>query len=96
MLAIKNILSRCDSTPTLIFDEIDTGVSGKASRAIANKLRSISEAHQVLCVTHTAQIAAERTAISCCQKLSRTAIRRRSATHLTIRDVYVKCRTPVR
>lgn len=58
MLAIKNILSRCDSTPTLIFDEIDTGVSGKASRAIANKLRSISEAHQVLCVTHTAQIAA--------------------------------------
>ena len=58
MLAIKNILSRCDSTPTLIFDEIDTGVSGKASRAIANKLRSISVAHQVLCVTHTAQIAA--------------------------------------
>ena len=58
MLAIKNILSRCDLTPTLIFDEIDTGVSGKASEAIARKLMSISSDHQVLCVTHTAQIAA--------------------------------------
>ncbi|MCR4688784.1 MAG: DNA repair protein RecN [Saccharofermentans sp.] len=58
MLAVKNILSRCDLTPTLIFDEIDTGVSGKASEAIARKLMSISTEHQVLCVTHTAQIAA--------------------------------------
>ncbi len=58
MLAVKNVLSRVDLIPTLIFDEIDTGVSGKASLAIANKLKAISEAHQVLCVTHTAQIAA--------------------------------------
>lgn len=58
MLAIKNVLSRSDNTPTLIFDEIDTGVSGKASAAIAKKLKSIAEGHQVLCVTHTAQIAA--------------------------------------
>ena len=58
MLAIKNVLSRSDNTPTLIFDEIDTGVSGKASSAIAKKLKSIAEGHQVLCVTHTAQIAA--------------------------------------
>ena len=58
MLVVKNVLSRVDLIPTLIFDEIDTGVSGKASLAIANKLKAISEAHQVLCVTHTAQIAA--------------------------------------
>jgi DNA repair protein RecN (Recombination protein N) len=47
-----------DLIPTLIFDEIDTGVSGKASLAIANKLKAIASDHQVLCVTHTAQIAA--------------------------------------
>ena len=58
MLAVKNVLSRVDLIPTLIFDEIDTGVSGKASLAIANKLKAISTDHQVLCVTHTAQIAA--------------------------------------
>lgn len=58
MLAIKSILSKADSLPTLIFDEIDTGVSGKASLAIARKLRSISKEHQVLCVSHTAQLAA--------------------------------------
>ena len=58
MLAVKNVLSRVDLIPTLIFDEIDTGVSGKASLAIANKLKAIASAHQVLCVTHTAQIAA--------------------------------------
>lgn len=58
MLAVKNVLSRVDLIPTLIFDEIDTGVSGKASLAIANKLKAIAKGHQVLCVTHTAQIAA--------------------------------------
>ena len=58
MLAVKNVLSRVDLIPTLIFDEIDTGVSGKASLAIANKLKAISADHQALCVTHTAQIAA--------------------------------------
>lgn len=58
MLAIKCILSEADMIPTLIFDEIDTGVSGKAAHSIAGKLRLISSGHQVLCVTHTAQIAA--------------------------------------
>ena len=58
MLAIKNILSDCDSIPTLVFDEIDMGVSGKASTAIAYKLYSISRSHQVLCVSHTSQICA--------------------------------------
>ncbi len=58
MLAIKNILSSADMMPTLIFDEIDTGVSGLASLSIAKKLKSISREHQVLCVSHTAQLAA--------------------------------------
>ncbi|MBR2523242.1 MAG: DNA repair protein RecN [Clostridiales bacterium] len=58
MLAIKNILSKCDEIPTLIFDEIDMGVSGKASVAIASKLSSIASDHQVLCVSHTSQICA--------------------------------------
>ena len=58
MLAIKTILSRFDTIPTLIFDEIDTGVSGKAANGIAHKLKSISKDIQVLCVSHTAQIAA--------------------------------------
>lgn len=58
MLAVKNVLSNVDLIPTLIFDEIDTGVSGKASLAIAHKLKAIASTHQVLCVTHTAQISA--------------------------------------
>ncbi len=58
MLAIKSILSRVDSVSTLIFDEIDTGISGQAATSIASKLVEIGKYHQVLCVTHTAQIAA--------------------------------------
>ncbi len=58
MLAIKTILSEADSTGTLIFDEIDTGISGTAALKVAEKLKSISGHHQVLSVTHTAQITA--------------------------------------
>ena len=57
MLAIKNIIAKNDSVGTLIFDEIDTGVSGRASRKIGLKLKSVSEHTQVICVTHSAQIA---------------------------------------
>lgn len=58
MLAIKNVLSDIDEVPTLIFDEIDTGISGKAANAVASKLSKISEKHQVLIITHLAPIAA--------------------------------------
>ena len=58
MLAIKTILSQVDETPILIFDEIDAGISGKAAMVVSEKLRVISGRHQVLCVTHMAQIAA--------------------------------------
>lgn len=57
MLAIKNIIASNDVIDTLIFDEIDTGVSGRASRKIGLKLKSVSSSTQVICVTHSAQIA---------------------------------------
>lgn len=57
MLAIKNIISYNDTIGTLIFDEIDTGVSGRASQKIGLKLKSVSKNTQVICVTHSAQIA---------------------------------------
>lgn len=57
MLAIKNIIAGHDTVGTLIFDEIDTGVSGRASRKIGLKLKAVSKDTQVICVTHSAQIA---------------------------------------
>lgn len=57
MLALKNVIAEKDSIQTLIFDEIDTGVSGKAAQKIGRKLKQISKLRQVLCVTHLAQIA---------------------------------------
>ncbi len=57
MLAIKSIIAQKDSIDTLIFDEIDTGVSGKASRKIGLKLKELGAFTQVICVTHSAQIA---------------------------------------
>lgn len=59
MLAIKNVLSDKDETETLIFDEIDTGVSGRAAVKLGKKLREVSLGRQVLCVTHLAQIACQ-------------------------------------
>lgn len=58
MLAIKSVLAEKDAIGTLIFDEIDTGVSGRAAQKIAIKLKQVSKNHQVICVTHLAQIAA--------------------------------------
>lgn len=57
-LAIKNAMADKDAVPTVIYDEIDSGVSGKAAGRIGQVLRSSAEGHQILCVTHTAQIAA--------------------------------------
>jgi len=59
MLAIKNVLAQQDQVPTLIFDEVDTGVSGRAAVKVAEKLHSIAAKKQVLCVTHLPQIAAK-------------------------------------
>ena len=58
MLAIKTVLAKTDNTSVLIFDEIDTGISGKAANAVAEKLSKIAEKHQVLCISHLPNIAA--------------------------------------
>ena len=59
MLAIKKVLAEVDNIPVLIFDEIDTGISGKAAKSVAEKMSSISKNHQVLCISHLAAIAAK-------------------------------------
>ncbi|MBD5104959.1 MAG: DNA repair protein RecN [Ruminococcaceae bacterium] len=58
MLAVKNVLASADDVPTMIFDEIDTGISGRAAHKVGVKLYEIARKRQVLCVTHLAQIAA--------------------------------------
>lgn len=59
MLAIKTILADIDAIPTLVFDEIDTGVSGKAASKLGEKLKAVAKGHQVICITHHAQIASQ-------------------------------------
>ena len=58
MLAMKNVLAEKDQVATLIFDEVDTGVSGRAAQRVAEKLKSVAKHKQVLCVTHLPQLAA--------------------------------------
>ena len=58
MLAIKTVLANTDNTPVLIFDEIDTGISGKAANSVAEKLSKIARNHQILCISHLPNIAA--------------------------------------
>ena len=57
MLSLKNEINQCDGIDTVVFDEIDTGISGKTSRKVGMKLKEIGRASQVICVTHSAQIA---------------------------------------
>lgn len=59
MLAIKSVLADCEDIETLIFDEIDTGVSGHAAIKIGNKLKEVAQNRQVICITHLAQIASQ-------------------------------------
>lgn len=58
MLAIKKVLAETDEMSVLVFDEIDTGISGKAANSVANKLKAISNKHQVICISHLPNIAA--------------------------------------
>ena len=59
MIVMKKVLAEADNTAVLIFDEIDTGISGKASKAVAEKMKDISNNHQVLCISHLPAIAAQ-------------------------------------
>ena len=58
MLAIKSALAAHDSVPLLIFDEIDANVGGEIANAVGAKMRTLAEAHQVICITHLPQVAA--------------------------------------
>ena len=58
MLAIKKVLADTDQMPVMVFDEIDTGISGKAANSVAKKLKAIAKKHQVLCISHLPNIAA--------------------------------------
>src|SRR5699024_2040230 len=58
MLALKKIFAKHDQIGTVVFDEIDTGVSGRVAQAIAEKMYEIAKTNQVLCITHLAQVAA--------------------------------------
>ena len=69
MLALKNVIAEKDSIGTLIFDEIDTGLSGRAAQKVAMKLKEVSRGRQVICVTHSAQIAAQA---DCHMKISKS------------------------
>lgn len=69
MLAIKSILAEVDQIPLLIFDEIDSGISGIASQKVGEKLKGLAKNHQIICVTHHAQIAAMANRHFCVSKL---------------------------
>lgn len=58
MLAFKHIIGDSDNVETMIFDEIDTGISGRTALVVGKKLKEIAEHHQILCITHLPQIAA--------------------------------------
>ncbi len=59
MLALKSCIANLDATPTLVFDEIDVGISGRTAQAVAEKMSVIGKKHQVICITHLPQIAAQ-------------------------------------
>ena len=69
MLAIKSVIAGRDGLDTMIFDEIDTGLSGRAAQKVAMKLKEVSRGRQVICVTHSAQIAAQA---DCHMKISKS------------------------
>ncbi len=89
MLALKAVLADRDDIPTLIFDEIDTGVSGKAAQKIGLKLRQLSHHHQVICVTHLAQLATQATHHLLIEKHSTDTATRTAVTELD-RDARIR------
>ena len=58
MLGIKKVLADIDEVPVLVFDEIDTGISGRTAQMVAEKMKIIAKNHQIICITHLPQIAA--------------------------------------
>jgi DNA repair protein RecN (Recombination protein N) len=81
MLALKTILARADIVPTLIFDEIDAGISGRSGQTVGEKLWQLGRSHQVLCVTHLPQIAALG---DCHFRVSKAQRDERTTTHVEV------------
>ncbi len=79
MLAIKTVLADSDDIPTLIFDEIDTGISGRTAQKVSEKLAYIAKSHQVICITHLPQIAAMA---DCHYEIAKTVEGGRTATSI--------------
>jgi DNA repair protein RecN (Recombination protein N) len=84
MLALKSVLAQADNVPVLIFDEIDTGISGRIARIVGHYLKEISKNHQVICITHLPQIASMGDRQYCVEKESRN-----NRTFTTIRQLNV-------
>ena len=80
MLAMKTVLAKADTVPVLVFDEIDAGVGGAAAAVMGKRLRALSEYHQVLCITHLAQIASQATTHFL---VSKTVEKERTVTRIT-------------
>lgn len=80
MLAIKTVLAKQDEIGALIFDEIDTGISGRTAQSVAEKMSKIAGLHQVICVTHLPQIAA---LADCHMLIQKTVSQEHTATHIT-------------
>jgi DNA repair protein RecN (Recombination protein N) len=79
MLAIKTVLASRDKIPTMIFDEIDTGISGKTAWKVSEKLGSLSRSHQIICITHLPQIAAMSDSH---YKIAKQAVNNKTETHI--------------
>ena len=70
MLAFENVFAQYNNIPVLVFDEIDSGISGHAAQTVAEKLNLISQNHQIICITHLAQITAMADAHFLIKKIS--------------------------
>ena len=83
MLAIKTVLADSDAVPTLIFDEIDTGISGRTAQKVSEKLAIISRSHQVICITHLPQIASMA---DCHYEIAKSADGKKTTTRIRALD----------
>lgn len=90
MLAMKAIFAQGDAIPTLIFDEIDTGISGRVAAVVGEKMVQISDSHQVLCVTHLPQIAALADAHYLVEKMEESGSTKTSVRLLTKAERYAQ------
>jgi DNA repair protein RecN (Recombination protein N) len=83
MLAIKTVLASRDRIPTMIFDEIDTGISGKTAWKVSQKLGTLAKSHQIICITHLPQIAAMADSH---YKIAKQAVNNKTETSITLLD----------